>query len=238
MRNYELLPSEKAVLKMAAEYNEKIKTINPPSDLKGRSSSLKYELRDCKPPCSPKKAVKEKEDLMRECEFFKDFFFKKSPPCPPHPCPEPSLYCGQDDGFVCPNFPPERPGPSRLTRNLSRAISITKSVISSVEFLKNTHNVNISITDYMLRVQCENIKILEELYFAANCGPLNSFTVKQQAFVPKNNVVKEIACMLFKLLDIFAILSLESRVCKEKTAELENNTLKTLVALEYAETCC
>ena len=107
MRNYELLPSEKAILKMAVNYNEKIKDENLKSSPDEKSNSLSYKLPDCKPPCSPKQAVKQKEEAMRECEFFKDFFFRKTPPCPPHPCPEPSLYCGQDDGFLCPHCPPE-----------------------------------------------------------------------------------------------------------------------------------
>lgn len=238
MRNYELLPSEKAILKMAVNYNEKIKDENLKSLPDEKSNSLSYKLPDCKPPCSPKQAVKQKEEAMRECEFFKDFFFRKTPPCPPHPCPEPSLYCGQDDGFLCPHCPPEVPGPSRLIRNLTRAINITKSVISSVEFLKSCRSVNISMADYIIRVQCANMKILEELYFTANCKAFNCMSVKQQTFLPKNNVVKETACMLFKLLDLFSLLSFEKSLCPEKVNTLENNTLKSLIALNYAEVCC
>ena len=237
MRNYELLPSEKAILKMAVDYNNKIKEEGFQSQSDEKSFSLKYKLPDCKPPCSPKQAVKQKEEAMKD-EFFKDFFFKKAPPCPPHPCPEPSLYCGQDDGFMCPHCPPEIPGSSRLIRNLTRAINITKSVITSIEFLKSCHSVNISIADYILRVQCSNMKILEELYFTANCSAFNCMSVKQQTFLPKNNIVKETACMLFKLLDLFSLLSCEKNLNQDKINMLENNTLKSLIALNYAEVCC
>ena len=243
MRNYELLPSEKAILKMAMEYNkstESDKSIyqNKESE-KINSQNLCYKPPKCNTPCSPKELKKKEKDSCKPlCPTFNNsFFFMDNPPCPPHPCPEPSLYKGKDDGFCCPPISPPCCAKSSI-KQISLAIGITKSIISTMEFLTESCSVNIQMAEFIIKIQCANLKIFEELYFTMTSSPYQSLSVKGQNYIPDKRIIRELVCMHFKLMDILSSLAKNRKICPDKICELENNLMKCLLFLNYLDTCC